>query len=114
MDDRQLCMKNLKKSKKIKGRFKTCSFIWHINTLECVYLLDILQNTNTVHFCDTIFRHRTLLINRPSLLLSVSCLYIVHLGLGLFFQDAKKNCYNIGRGLEMKNLLSFIFMVTPV
>ena len=50
-----------KKRNIIKERFISFSHIWRINTPECVYWLDMLLNTNTVHFCDFIFRHRTVL-----------------------------------------------------
>ena len=57
-----------KERNKIKGPSKTCRYIWYINTSKCVYWLDIhcvkvwwsyvLLNTNDVHFCDIILRHR--------------------------------------------------------
>ena len=59
-----------KKCNKIKRHCITCSHIGHVNILKYVYWLDthfvevwrryVLQNANTVHFCD-FFRHRAVL-----------------------------------------------------
>ena len=71
MNDRQLCRKFLKKRIKIEGCFITCDYIWHFYTLKYLYWSDaysvkvwwryVLPNSNAIHFCDFIFRHRTVL-----------------------------------------------------
>ena len=48
----------------------------HINTSKCVYWLDkhsvkvwwsyVISNTHAIHFCDIIFRHRTIFLTCPN------------------------------------------------
>ena len=65
-----------KKHNKIKEPSITCNYIWHIVTPKWAYWLDthsvkvwwsyMLPNTNTVNFCDIIFRHRAIFSACPN------------------------------------------------
>ena len=69
MNARQLCMKIPKKGNKIIEPFITSSYLWHVNTSNCAYWIDIhsvkvwrnyiLPNSNAVNSFDIIFRHRS-------------------------------------------------------
>ena len=75
MNTRQLCIESHTKRKKILWRSITCSYIWYVDISKCVYWLDtyfvkvwwkyVLPNTNTVQFCDIIFRKMVSKIKNP-------------------------------------------------